>query len=171
MFAKEISFSVDTTEICDANSLFRDSSEDIQSIVKQIENPLMTTTYQKQMLKPTLQNNDSSNDDYKYVIITSNELEEYFNNFVVYKNNFISTRTINLSYINSNFYGRDLQEKIRESIRYAYQNWNTEYVLLGGDVDIIPYRGLFGKAIDHKGDLLIDYDIPADIYLCAWSEL
>ncbi|OYT29705.1 hypothetical protein B6U98_01365 [Thermoplasmatales archaeon ex4572_165] len=167
IFANEISFSVETTEICDENSLFRDSTEDMQGIIKQIENPLMNTTYHKQMLNPTLQNDDSSDDIYKYVIITSNELEEYFNNFVAYKNNFISTRTMNLSYINSNFYGRDLQERIRESIRYAYQNWNTEYVLLGGDVNIIPYRGLFGKAIDHKGELLIDYDIPADIYYAS----
>ena len=59
----------------------------------------MIETYQQQMMNPSLQNDDSSNESYKYVIITSNELEEHFTNFVAYKNNYISTRTINLSYI------------------------------------------------------------------------
>ncbi len=36
--------------------------------------------------------------------------------------------------------GRDNPEKIRNFIRYAYQNWQTSYVLLGGDVEHVPTR-------------------------------
>ena len=36
--------------------------------------------------------------------------------------------------------GRDNPEKIRNFIKYAYQNWQTSYVLLGGDVEHVPTR-------------------------------
>jgi len=36
--------------------------------------------------------------------------------------------------------GRDNPEKLRNFIRYAYQNWQTSYVLLGGDVEHVPTR-------------------------------
>jgi len=69
----------------------------------------------------------------------------------------------------------DLQAKIRNFIRYAYIELETEYVLLGGDADvavpndnIIPLRGLYAteeglpllnEPIDFEED-----DIPSDIY-------
>lgn len=36
--------------------------------------------------------------------------------------------------------GRDLQEKIRNYIRYAFTNWGITYVLLGGDTSVVPAR-------------------------------
>src|SRR5678815_3649003 len=35
---------------------------------------------------------------------------------------------------------RDLQEAIRNFLRYAKESWRTYWVLLGGDERIIPYR-------------------------------
>ena len=37
----------------------------------------------------------------------------------------------------------DTQARIRNFIRYACTEWDTKYVLLGGDVEIIPVRGLY----------------------------
>lgn len=36
----------------------------------------------------------------------------------------------------------DLQEVIRNFVRFAYKQWNTRYVLLGGDKNIVPVRYL-----------------------------
>ncbi|EMR73304.1 Peptidase family C25, partial [Thermoplasmatales archaeon SCGC AB-539-N05] len=68
----------------------------------------------------------------------------------------------------------DKPAKIRNFIRHAYMDWNTSYVLLGGDADeivpkndIIPLRGLFADeeglplsgSLDYESD-----DIPSDVY-------
>jgi len=68
----------------------------------------------------------------------------------------------------------DKPAKIRNFIRYAYKEWGTDYVLLGGDADvansednIIPLRGLFAN---ESGLPLNNYmgeeedDIPSDVY-------
>jgi len=75
----------------------------------------------------------------------------------------------------------DKQARIRNFIRYAYMEWETEYILLAGDADflnqdenIVPCRGLFANesglplitpskniqiTLDEEQD-----DIPSDIY-------
>ena len=55
------------------------------------------------------------------------------------------------------YLGIDNAETLRNFIRDAYNNWETEYVLLGGDVNIIPLRKLYcvDGATDH---------IPSDLY-------
>lgn len=68
----------------------------------------------------------------------------------------------------------DKPARIRNFIRYAYSEWGTNYVLLGGDADvatssdnIIPLRGLFAN---ESGLPLPAYaeeeqeDIPSDVY-------
>jgi hypothetical protein len=68
----------------------------------------------------------------------------------------------------------DKPARIRNFIRYAYSEWETDYVLLGGDADvavlsdnIIPLRGLFAN---ESGLPLSAYaveeqnDIPSDVY-------
>ncbi len=66
------------------------------------------------------------------------------------------------------------QAKIRNFIRYAYTEWGTDYVLLGGDADvenaednIIPLRGLFANETGLPlGNLRGEEedDIPSDVY-------
>jgi parallel beta-helix repeat protein len=55
--------------------------------------------------------------------------------------------------------GADLKEKIRNFIRKCYEELGTEYVLLGGDTEIIPARGVYGEV-----GLYIDSNIPCDLY-------
>lgn len=64
----------------------------------------------------------------------------------------------------------DTSAKIRNFIRYAFCNWNTKYVLLGGDADIIPARLLHLHNVRwfsgryHKR---LSVDIPSDLYYSA----
>ncbi len=63
--------------------------------------------------------------------------------------------------ITSEFTGVDTQEKIRNYIISVYQTNDLRHVLLAGDTDVIPHRGLyvnFGQAGE------VDADIPADMY-------
>jgi hypothetical protein len=68
----------------------------------------------------------------------------------------------------------DKQARIRNFIRYAYSEWETNYVLLGGDADvatpsdnIIPARGLFANESGLPLNSYLDEeqcDIPSDVY-------
>lgn len=53
----------------------------------------------------------------------------------------------------------DTPAKIREFCKDAYQDWNTSYILIGGDDDIIPAREM---------DYAFESDVEADIY---WNHL
>lgn len=57
--------------------------------------------------------------------------------------------------------GADLQEQIRNYIISVYQANPLKYVLLAGDVDVIPHRGFY---VDLGPTYQVDYDIPADMY-------
>jgi hypothetical protein len=68
----------------------------------------------------------------------------------------------------------DTPARIRNYIRYAYSEFGTEYILLGGDADvayeddnIIPLRGLFANESGLPLNLLSleeQDDIPSDVY-------
>jgi len=64
--------------------------------------------------------------------------------------------------IYSTISGIDNQDKIRNLIKREYQNNSIEYAMLGGDVDIVPFRGFFCHVISGGG--YEDYNIPADLY-------
>lgn len=79
--------------------------------------------------------------DVEYIIITNEDLVEPFERLANYKiKEGIVTVIKTVSWIIENYPGCDTQEKIRHFIQDAYIKWNTDYVLLGGDTDIIPAR-------------------------------
>jgi parallel beta-helix repeat protein len=62
----------------------------------------------------------------------------------------------------------DTAAKIRNFIRYIYQEWGTKYVLLGGDVETIPVRKLYVNLSNWHSSLIgevpIEGWIPSDLY-------
>jgi hypothetical protein len=95
-----------------------------------------------------------------YVIITSPAFVAAFQPLADLKTRFgMRTRIVDTGWIAASFDGADTQEKIRSFIKYAYANWRTQYVLLGGDDDIIPHRGFYVK-----NGTYIDSNIPSDLY-------
>jgi len=98
-----------------------------------------------------------------YVIITSDDLAEAFDSLAQLKRlQGLNADVIELSWIQSNFPGFDIQESIRNFIIYAYENWHTRYVLLGGDDEVIPNRPLYAKVGTE-----IEPDICSDLYYGA----
>jgi len=95
-----------------------------------------------------------------YVIITSPAFVPAFQPLADLKTRCgMRARIVDTEWIAASFNGTDTQEKIRSFITYAYENWQTEYVLLGGDNEIIPHRGFYVK-----NGTYIDADIPSDLY-------
>jgi len=62
----------------------------------------------------------------------------------------------------SNTAGTDVQMKVRNFLIATYASNPVRYVLLGGDTELIPHRGMYVSVQD--GDDYTDNDIPADMY-------
>ena len=161
----------------EASSFLRILPQDRKLVLDVIDNPSQLNTY------PAVTNSQHVNFlnhhyTYNYIIITSSALSSSFqplidwkiqkglNAMIVLLENIVN----NSDYHCDGLYGdgcgspkfNDTQAHIRNFIKDAYQNWDTEYVLLGGDVEIIPARGVCAYVQD-----IIDYSIPCDMYYGA----
>jgi len=105
-------------------------------------------------------------DDYEMLIITT---DEYVNSFdTIIQSHLlrgIRSKIVSLSTISSSMTGVDLQEKMRNYIIQEYQNHNIEFVMLGGDADVVPYRALYCEAL--SGGTTYSDNLPADVYFSA----
>lgn len=102
------------------------------------------------------------------VIITNQALSAEFQEIADWKTKKgLPTKIVTTEWIEQNYDGLDLQEKIRKFISYAFTNWGTIWVLIGGDTNIVPIRSAW---ISHfqREDLLISNPngefIPTDMY-------
>jgi hypothetical protein len=138
------------------NPLYRCDSNDVDQVADMVDNPDVIPSYDDVPQDGGL----LSTADYDYVIITFLSFTDDFQPLSDYKSTYTTTNIVDTTYINSNYVGVDLQEKIRNFIIDAYLNWGTTYVLLGGDVEIIPCRGMYGYVPGYDPI----YDLPADIY-------
>ncbi len=103
--------------------------------------------------------------DVSYLIITSDELVSAFQPLADFRTAQGLPAVIKtLSWIEDNYrHGVDVQETIRMFIRDAYQRWGVEYVLMGGDTDIVPARFITSEFYPPGGST----DIPADLYFAC----
>ncbi len=102
---------------------------------------------------------EGKNFSYDFVILTEDSLVEVFQDFVDLKwKTGVTTTIFPISYVKSNFAGSDIQEKIRNFIRYYHES-GTRYFLLAADNDVIPARVLY---IPISG--MADDFIPSDFY-------
>src|SRR5690554_1128144 len=105
------------------------------------------------------------NDPYQMVIISSATKETIFGEYITWQENrAITAGFFSVEDIYQNYNGIDNQEKIRNFIIDAYQTYAQtdtplEYVILGGDDQIIPIRGMYGQVGNTT-----DYNMPADLY-------
>ena len=102
---------------------------------------------------------------YELLVITPSAYVDAFESYVkFYENIGIRTHVTDVESIYSSMSGYDNQEKIRNYIIQEYQNNGILMVNLGGDVDLIPFRGL--RCTAYSSSTYTD-DIPADLYYCA----
>lgn len=105
--------------------------------------------------------------DFRYVIITNETIKSASTDVMV--NHLIAQRqsqgltatVVTVEEIYSSYGGRDNAEKVRNFIVDAYNNWGTDYVLLGGDENIVPMRKFWNDPWVGSG--YADH-IPSDMY-------
>ncbi len=80
--------------------------------------------------------------DVKYLIVTNEAMASAFQRLADWKTKKgIPAVVRTVEYITQNYRsGADLAETVRNFIADAYAKWGVEYVLLGGDADVIPAR-------------------------------
>jgi hypothetical protein len=103
-------------------------------------------------------------DTYPYVIITHAVFDSTFQPLADHRTAMgLRTKIVRTGMISTQYSGADLQEKVRNFIKDAYLNWDTEYVLLAGDDEVVAHRGLYADA----GGGYEDSDIASDLYYGA----
>jgi hypothetical protein len=131
--------------------------ENIQNRLKSFaQNPEMMVQYPS----------SKSENDYQLLIITPNQFVSNFQDMIeIYLERGIKTQVVTREDINTSVAGQDLADKVRNYIIQEYQEHSVEYILLGGDVEHIPYRGFYCYAVSGSG--YEDDNIPADLYYAA----
>lgn len=123
-------------------------------IKKLAQNPAMIDTYASKA---------KSVAGYDLLVITPEPYVESFGEYVNYYNSIgVRTQVVAKETITSQTTGSDEQEKIRNYIIDQYQNEGILMVVLGGDVDLIPYRGFYCYV--QSGGGYTEDGIPADLY-------
>jgi len=87
---------------------------------------------------------------FEHVIITPEQLSGSWSELVAWHNvKGVPDTVITTEWINSNFTGENLKEKIRAFLRHVHEHWGVIWVLLGGDTSLIPHHMVrqFGKNI------------------------
>lgn len=158
-FYSEVKIKINTTKSATSKKALENikSSEKTLSIVNYMaQNPKAIKYYASQDKKA----------NYSYLIITSNFLKNGFEPLKQYYDSLgIYTQIYTVEQINTSSTGRDLSEKIRNFIIKEYNDNSIDYVLLGGDVDVVPARGFYCYAVSGEG--YSDDNIPADLYYSA----
>ncbi|HNZ89261.1 MAG TPA: C25 family cysteine peptidase, partial [Candidatus Cloacimonas acidaminovorans] len=99
------------------------------------------------------------------IIITNNARIGWFSEYSAWRSaKGVSNSIYSMEDIVSAYPGVDNAEKLRNFIINAYQTWANssqplEYVILGGDDEIVPERGAYGQVGD-----TVDARMPTDIY-------
>ncbi|HYG34207.1 MAG TPA: C25 family cysteine peptidase, partial [Clostridia bacterium] len=98
---------------------------------------------------------------YDYLLITKADLVPAFQPLVDLKvQQGLSVKVETTATISAASSGRDMAEKIRNYLRYAYTNWGISYVLLGGDISVVPCRVAYVPV----GTVVESPMVPTDLY-------
>jgi len=133
------------------NKLYRGLYGDKQDVAGIADNPEMAGTYE---------DGPSPLQTEEYIIITDDAMQSTFQQLADWKANFVTgTGVYTISWITANYTGVDNADKVRNFIKDWYQNHGTKWVLMGGDIAAVPYRGFYIYAGGYT-----DYDMLADMY-------
>lgn len=162
IYTKRVKVTVETATIKDnAKGLkFRGLGSDKEKIAVTVDNPNLLKAYIPHGAK---------GDSWEYLIVTNDDMKTVFDEYALYKSEQfeMDAHVETIETILSSFTGDDPAQKLRNFLREAWQNHQTEWVLLGGDADgleqaghIVPIRCMHARA---EGTV-VDDCIPGDVY-------
>ena len=134
-------------------------TQEIKNSVKRLaQNPEMVENYETRGREVT---------NYDVLIITGAQYVDAYAEYREYYNSIgLRNEIVTTDAIYSSMTGNDNQDKIRNYIIQEYQNNGIMMAVLGGDVDIVPYRGFYCYVTSGGGDQESN-NIPADLYYCG----
>jgi len=159
-FYKKITLEI-TCETDEKEELFLTPSQ-YQTFLPEIEYLI----FNKEDIKRFSPNIKSIQNEIDYLIITTDALIPYFNPFINWqKKKGLKVDIKSTAYIQNNYPGRDLQEKIRNFVIDNFNNRGLKYLLLAGDNAQVPARRCRVVVSGTTGD------IPCDLYYgdLQWS--
>ncbi|RLF39508.1 MAG: hypothetical protein DRN12_06905 [Thermoplasmata archaeon] len=130
------------TKPSNISPLYRGLDEDKKAVMKKLD-------IVDERILSTYQTSSFSGERFEYVIITTESFKKYNGTYDFHtliekrKADGLSSTIKSVEEIYDEFPGVDPQEKIRNFIKYAYENWGTNWILLGGDVEFVPVRMLW----------------------------
>lgn len=156
MYAKTANVRVNVKASKDDHSNMLWGTQEIKNSVKRLaQNPEMVESYQTKGRDLTA---------YDVLIITGAGYVEGYSEYCEYYNSIgMRNRIVTTDEIYTSMTGIDNQDKIRNYIIQEYQNNGILMVVLGGDVEIVPYRGFYCYVTSGGGNQESN-DIPADLY-------
>jgi len=133
------------------NPLFRGLEEDREEVAKKVDNPSVISTYRGKY-------GGGITDSYDLLIITTNSLKKYFEPLKEY-HDYHGVKTLIVTLDETG----DTPDEIRDYIRDAYLSAGIEYVLLGGDDDVVPAKMLWVYGLDENVTPYQTF-MPSDLY-------
>jgi len=176
-YFETMTVTINLKETSKASPWLRNLPKDKMTVQEIVDNPEAAETYTTMttQLRPLSVN---ASESYDYIIITDSTLNSSFQPLIdwkILKGLTATTVLVEDILSDSDYYGNglfgdgsqfnDTAARIRNFIRDAYYNWETEYVLLGGDIGIIPKRGTYGFVA--TAPITVDRNIPCDMYYGA----
>ncbi len=96
-------------------------------------------------------------DSFDYVILTHDSLFNAFDSLVDWKTTIgFTVRLMSIDSVYAQYPGADNADRIRNFLIDKYQSWGIHYVLLGGNIDMIPMKLCFPDS-GHNFDTQTDY--------------
>jgi len=103
--------------------------------------------------------------DYEYVVITGSDYVDEFQPLAEWKGQKgVPDTIVTREWIEANYTGYDVREKIRNFIIDAYGSWGARWILLGGDTSVIPSRIAFAMKCEANYHPADEDSIRADLY-------
>lgn len=153
LYYDNLMINIEIIEGQNENSLYRNLVKDEFEILKKIDNSESIITYQTNHKQQNIIN------EIDLLIITTDNLKRSFRDLKNYHDSEgIKTEIVTLSEI-----GGEDPETIRDYIRDSYLNLGIDYVILGGDHEIVPAKELWVYGLDEETTPYTTY-MPSDIY-------
>jgi len=156
-FYPSLTVNVEIVENNMVNPLFRGLSKDRIEVLNKIDNPVVVDTYTNEI--GVL----GGLEQYDLLILTTDDFKDDFEPLKnAHEENGLATKIKTLSDINM-MPDRVTPEDIRSFVQDEYLNHGIEYLLIGGDADVVPDKMLYVFGLDE--DIRpYETEMPVDMY-------
>ena len=156
LYYTDIIVNVETSQT-DDNQFYRAGEKDRLEVLNKVDNPKVLETYDENKLIKM------SQEGYDLLILTTSKLKSGFRPLkTAHENKGLKTEIKTLNDISSNP-DSVTAEDIREFVRNEYTENSIEYLLIGGDKDIVPTKMLYVSGYDEDTWFYEDI-MPVDQY-------